>query len=98
MGTNDVHELQTDTPRVEALIDRVMKEHPSVSKTAQAIYYEAVHQELAPLARDLERENAKLRDAMQTVVDVWTAQFERNGHLAPDWVKKARAALSRNTI
>ena len=38
-------------------------------------------------------ENEMLRDALQTVVDAWTAQFERNGHMAPEWVKKVRAAL-----
>jgi hypothetical protein len=44
----------TTTPRVDALIERVMDEHPSVGRAAQAAYYEAVHQELAPLARELE--------------------------------------------
>lgn len=49
------------TPRVDALIERVMDEHPSVGRVAQAAYYEAVHQELAPLARELEAEIALLR-------------------------------------
>ena len=35
-----------------------------------------------------------LRDALQGVVDHWTAQFERNGHLAPSWCKRAREALA----
>ena len=48
----------TTTPRVDALIERVMDEHPSVGRA----YYEAVHQELAPLARELERESALLRN------------------------------------
>ena len=52
----------TTTPRVDTLIDRVMAEHPGHGKSAQAAYYEAVHQELAPLARDLERESALLRN------------------------------------
>ena len=47
----------TTTPRVDALIERVMDEHPSVGRA----YYEAVHQELAPLARELEAEIALLR-------------------------------------
>ncbi len=47
-----------NTPRVDALIHRVMAEHPGVSAHAQAVYYEAVHQELAPLARALELETA----------------------------------------
>lgn len=50
-----------DTLRVEAVIDKVMAEHPSESVGGQAKYYEAVHQELAPLARELERENTMLR-------------------------------------
>lgn len=47
---------QNDTPRVEAVIDKVMAEHPGLGVSAQAKYYEEVHQHLAPLARDLERE------------------------------------------
>lgn len=35
----------------------------------------------------------ELVTAMQSVVDNWTSQFERNGHFAPQWVKQARAAL-----
>lgn len=45
-----------NTQRVEAVIEKVMAEHPGVSTKAQAAYYEAVNQELAPLARNLERE------------------------------------------
>ena len=41
----------------------------------------------------LKKQNAELMGAMQDVVDHWTAQFERNGHLAPPWVKRARAAI-----
>lgn len=54
---------ESDTPRVEAVIDKVMAEHPGrgFTATAMAMYYEAVHQELAPLARELERENTMLR-------------------------------------
>jgi hypothetical protein len=48
-------------PRVEEVICRVMKRFPGTSKMAQAQYYEEVHQELAPLARELERENIALR-------------------------------------
>lgn len=42
--------------RVEECIQRVMSEHPGESPTALARYFEAVHQELAPLARELERQ------------------------------------------
>lgn len=51
----------SDTPRTEAVIDAVMEKFPGVSASAQAKFYEEVHQELAPFARELERENAALR-------------------------------------
>lgn len=50
---------------VDALIERVMQEHPGQSAAAQARYYEAVHQELAPLARELEAEVNRLRKRLQ---------------------------------
>ena len=48
------------TERVNDLIARVMLKHPGESKAAQAAYFEDVHQELAPLARDLEKQRAEL--------------------------------------
>lgn len=57
--------LDSDTPRVEAVIDKVMAEYPGLSVRAQAKFYEEVHQELAPLSRQLERENAKMRAFVQ---------------------------------
>jgi hypothetical protein len=33
---------------------------------------------------------------MRVVVRDWSEQFERAGHLAPGWVKQARAALGPN--
>jgi hypothetical protein len=52
--------------KVDALIELVMAEHRMSDdrlpgQKAQLDYYEAVHQELAPLARYLEQENEKLR-------------------------------------
>ena len=38
-----------------------------------------------------------LLTALTTVVEHWTAQFERNGHLAPEWCKQARAAIAKAT-
>lgn len=49
--------------RVDALIDRVMKQFPGVSAFAQARYYEEVHQELAPLAREIELQRDRLLEA-----------------------------------
>lgn len=50
---------------VDQLIQRVMEEHPGQSASAQARYFEAVHQELAPLARELEAENRRLREQLR---------------------------------
>lgn len=43
------------TPRVDACIAEAMARHHSFGKRAGAAYYEEVHQQLAPLARELER-------------------------------------------
>lgn len=51
-------------PLVEACIQWVMKKYPGYSPSSQARYFEAVHQELAPLARELERENRQLREQL----------------------------------
>ena len=47
--------------RVEACIKSVLASHPGISALAQSRYFEAVHQELAPLARQLENELALAR-------------------------------------
>lgn len=46
--------------RVDTLIERVMAKRKGISALAQARYYEEVHQELAPLAREIERQRDKL--------------------------------------
>jgi hypothetical protein len=51
-------------PRVEALIAGVMAKYPRYTPAEEARYYEAVHQELAPLARELESTNAQLYEAL----------------------------------
>ena len=66
---SDPELLPSDTPRVDALIAKVMAEHPGVSRTAQAEYYEEVHQHLAPLARELERETDKLRHLLSRLLE-----------------------------
>lgn len=81
---------ETDTPRVETCIQDAMRRFPGYSTSAQARYYEEVHQELAPLARDLERELAKAR-ARITELEANAARYlwfrdttigvrEANGH------------------
>lgn len=55
---------------VEALIARVEAAHPNTSRTALAVYFEAVHQELAPLARSLERRVAELENELAESIAV----------------------------
>lgn len=54
-------------PRVEAVINAVMERHPGMGPAAQLRYYEAVHQELGPLARNLEHESATQRHALENI-------------------------------
>jgi hypothetical protein len=66
-----------------------MAEHPGIGRTAQAEYYEAVHQELAPLARQLERDARKWRMKLhQLRLDV-LAVMPENWREDPDWVALA---------
>ncbi|WP_213308291.1 hypothetical protein [Paraburkholderia sacchari] len=58
---------ETTTPRVEAVIDAMCARFPGASKASQNRYFEAVHQELAPLARELERENRLLREQLSSL-------------------------------
>lgn len=71
----------SSSPRVEACITEVMARHPGTTPAAQARYFEGVHQELAPLARQLELElNTKMGQAgavlerMQAQVDEWRSR------------------------
>lgn len=61
---------------VDALIDRVMADHPGTTSKQLATYFDAVHQELAPLARSLESEVGRLNAAAaqhdKTAVDLAT--------------------------
>lgn len=52
--------VQMDAERVDELINRVMAEHPGTTPRQVAIYFEAVHQELAPVARQLEQDKIAL--------------------------------------
>ena len=63
---------------------------PSVSARMEALGGKLV----ACQFNDALQENATLREALEVVVRDWTQQFERAGHLAPGWVKQARAALA----
>jgi hypothetical protein len=56
--------MSTDTPITDALIAQVMAEHPGETPRAMAKYFDAVHQELAPLCRRFEIENRFLREQL----------------------------------
>lgn len=67
------------TPITDALIAKVMQEHSGTSKYAQAVYYEEVHQELAPLARKFETELIAMRAALEGAIpalDLLQARLE----------------------
>ena len=49
--------------------------------------------ELKERAGRLWRQNEMLRSTMAVIVRDWTEQFEKNGSLAPRWVREAREAL-----
>lgn len=47
---------------VDRCINGVMAKYNGTGQAALARFFEAVHQELAPLARELERQNTELRN------------------------------------
>lgn len=55
--------------RVDDIISETMARFPGVSRTAQAEYYEEVHQHLAPLARELEIETDRLKQLLRAESD-----------------------------
>lgn len=67
----------TDTPRVDSLIDEVMAKHASFAPHVQAAYYEAVHQALAPLARELERRVKELERETREALLLARAECDR---------------------
>ncbi|HCU2535384.1 hypothetical protein [Pseudomonas aeruginosa] len=50
-----------DDSEVEQLLERYIKRFPGEHKAAMSRYFEAVHQELAPLTRKLEAERDRLK-------------------------------------
>ena len=65
--------------KVDDLIAEMMLKHPSQTDRAVAAYFEAVHQQLAPLARDLEAklelEKQKNRE-LQAEIDSLTKETD----------------------
>ena len=79
-----------NTPRVEECIGAIMARHPGTSERALCKYFEEVHQVLAPLARDLERENVMLRQG-----DTCARQCEGMAYRIE--ARRLRSALQRMT-
>lgn len=74
------------TPMVDLVIALNMAEHPGLNRSEQAEYYEAVHQELAPLARSLEREARKWRRKLHLLRHDLLSVLPENWREDPDWV------------
>lgn len=74
--------LGYDHPRVDCAIDGVMRRFPNATKA----YYEEVHQHLAPLARELEIENEKLRSLLQRALFQLERWQNKYGEYQPDWL------------
>ena len=79
-----------NTPRVEECIGAVMARHHGTSERALGKYFEEVHQVLAPLARDLEREIVMLRQG-----DTCARQCEGMAYRIE--ARRLRLALQRMT-
>ncbi|HEJ3725747.1 TPA: hypothetical protein SL417_004397 [Pseudomonas aeruginosa] len=70
-----------DDSEVEQLLDRYIKRFPGEHKGAMSRYFEAVHQELAPLARKLEAERDRLKaenDALRGALQAVEAEVDGN--------------------
>lgn len=72
--------LESKTPRVDGLLASAMKRYAGTGAKAIARYFEEVHQELAPLARELEAETIALR----LDVDRLTKQLQSRGPVVVD--------------
>lgn len=77
------------TPHVDLVIALAMAEHPGYGRTEQAEYYEAVHMELAPLARRLERDARRYRRQLHQLRVDLLAVMPENWREDPDWVALA---------
>lgn len=79
-------------PRVEACIESVMARHPTIGGRADSRYFEAVHQELAPLARELERKCAALHDQYSDLALAVEWMLADGGNMTQEHLARIRAA------
>lgn len=59
--------LDSETPRVDEVIEACTAKCPGETPRALAAYFEDVHQVIAPLARQMEREVAVLLKALREI-------------------------------
>jgi len=64
------------TPRVDAIINRAMPNCSDPGKAPQSRYFEDVHQELAPLARQLEIELQEASEKIAKLQKLFHAHSE----------------------
>jgi len=85
-SADEIHVLRAE---VEALRDRL-------SQASVAFEREQSRADAAELrAETAQASRGELLEALRVVVRDWTDQFERNGSLAPEWCKQARAAIAK---
>lgn len=65
-GTSTVDQCG-EVSRVERCINEAMRRHPGASPASNARFYEAVHQDLAPLARILEADSQRMQSALENI-------------------------------
>lgn len=92
----DMAAQYSPSPSTDALIEREMAKHPGISASAQGVYYEAVHQELAPFARGLEDALRNLVAQIELATDCMTGTIDANSLV--DWVEEAEEALNVDSL
>ncbi|MER1003260.1 ead/Ea22-like family protein [Pseudomonas aeruginosa] len=83
-----------DDSEVEQLLERYIKRFPGKHKAAMSRYFEAVHQELAPLARKLEAERDRLKAENDRLRQGMKGDYDIDAWL--DWSKEKERIKSEN--
>jgi hypothetical protein len=94
--TSDVFDSSKDPKREKVLRDfRRIVACVNACAGIETVQLEVLDIKGAVDGADLARQQRdKLLTALKDVVGAWSGQFERNGHLAPPWAKRARAVIA----